>query len=55
MTEGEVYQGRSYFLEILPSSEVEVGQEYPIAIGVQSRSESGTNRIYLPMILKLQR
>jgi hypothetical protein len=46
-TEGEAYRGRSYYLEIYPSEEVEIGKDYEISIGVQSYS----SLIYLPCIL----
>ncbi|MBN2373801.1 SBBP repeat-containing protein [bacterium] len=33
----EIYQGRSYFLEILPNDQIQVGQLYPFTIRVQSK------------------
>ena len=47
----EPYRGQSYWLEILPTSEVEQGKSYPIAIKVVS-SEVVPNRKYLPLVSK---
>ncbi|MBS1253323.1 MAG: Zinc metalloproteinase [Anaerolineales bacterium] len=47
----EVYQGRRYFLEIFPSSDVEAGQDYAVSIGVTS-IDGDFHRTYLPLIAR---
>ena len=49
--QASVYQGRSYFLEIYRSPEVEIGQDYAIRIGMVS-GEAKFPGAYLPMIFK---
>jgi len=49
--QASVYQGRSYFLEIFRSPEVEIGQDYAIRIGMVS-GEAMSHGVYLPIILK---
>jgi Zn-dependent metalloprotease len=49
--QASVYQGRSYFLEIYRSPEVEIGQDYAIRIGMVS-GEAKSPSAYLPMIFK---
>jgi hypothetical protein len=49
--QASVYQGRSYFLEIYRSPEVEIGQDYAIRIRMVS-GEAKSPSAYLPMIFK---
>jgi hypothetical protein len=45
----EPYRGQGYWLEILPTSEVEPGKSYPIAIKVVSRNVALSSQ-YLPLV-----
>lgn len=52
-TEDDVYQGRSYYLEIYPSPEVEAGTEYEITISVGTEARPKTDHnVYLPLIVR---
>ncbi|MDQ7029667.1 MAG: M4 family metallopeptidase [Ardenticatenia bacterium] len=45
------YEGRRYFLEILPVPEVEANREYAVQIGVTTQEIEGQN-VYLPLIMR---
>jgi hypothetical protein len=47
----EPYEGQSYYLEILPTSEVEAGKSYPITIKVSNREQMPV-RMRLPLVYK---
>lgn len=50
-TAADAYQGRRYYLEIMPTSEVVAGQSYTITIGVDSWEEFPTT-LFLPVVLR---
>jgi hypothetical protein len=45
------YEGRRYFLEILPVPEVEAGRDYTVQIGVATQELQRRN-VYLPLIVR---
>ncbi len=45
---GEVYQGHSYFLEIYPTEEVEIGEIYTVEMDIQDTTEAV---LYLPLVM----